>query len=129
MLEKYALVLVGFLANAPVAQPAPASGGLMVVEGGRSVGQTTPENARRDGLTVVDLSDDWLPHVFSETPGKPQPLRPYLIDLANGRFAPEQDLRARPRGPFLRGVRGVPEPEPACGDGWRIASATPATTG
>ena len=58
----------------------------MVVEGGRAVGQTTPENARHDGLTVVDLSDDWLPYIFSETPDKPQPLRPYLIDLANERF-------------------------------------------
>ena len=58
----------------------------MIVEGGHSAGQTTPESARRDGLTVVDLSDDWLPYVFSEEPGKPQPLRPYLIDLANGRF-------------------------------------------
>jgi len=73
---------------APVAQPPPASGELAVVEGGRVVGQTTPENARRDGTTVVDLSDDWLPYVFSEEPGKPEPLRPYLIDLANGRFRP-----------------------------------------
>jgi hypothetical protein len=71
---------------APVVQAASASGGLMVVEGGRSVGQTTPENARRDGLTVVDLSDDWLPYIFSEAPGKPQPLRPDLIALANGRL-------------------------------------------
>jgi hypothetical protein len=58
----------------------------MVVDGGHSAGQTTAENARRDGLTVVDLSDDWLPYVFSEEPGKPEPLRAYLIDLANGRF-------------------------------------------
>ena len=56
----------------------------MVVEGGRFVSETTPENARRDGLTVLDLSDDWLPYIFSEEPEKPQPLRPYLIDLANG---------------------------------------------
>ncbi|HJX65934.1 MAG TPA: hypothetical protein VJ860_18495, partial [Polyangia bacterium] len=70
----------------PVAQAVSSSGGLMVVEAGRFVGQTTPENARRDGLTVVDLSDDWLPYIFSEEPGKPQPLRPYLIDLANGRM-------------------------------------------
>ena len=35
---------------------------------------------------MIDLSDDWLPYVFSEAPGKPQPLRPYLIDLANERF-------------------------------------------
>ena len=97
-----ALVLAGLLAGsgqptratqpapgtaAPAAQSAPA-GGLVVIEGGRVVGQTTPESARHDGLTVVDLSDDWLPYVFSEEPGKPQPLRPYLIDLANGRFRP-----------------------------------------
>ncbi len=73
---------------APVAEVPPPSGELMVVEGGRSVGKTTLEGARRDGLTVVDLSDDWLPYVFSEVPGKPQPLRPYLIDLANGRLRP-----------------------------------------
>ncbi|HEX3904639.1 MAG TPA: hypothetical protein VH853_17515 [Polyangia bacterium] len=73
---------------APAVQPTPAGGELMVVEGGRVVGQATSESARRDGLTVVDLSDDWLPYVFSEEPGKPQPLRAYLIDLANGRFRP-----------------------------------------
>jgi len=71
---------------APVAQSVPVSGGIIVVDGGRAVGGTTIENARRDGLTVVDLSDDWLPYIFSEEPGKPQPLRPYLIDLANERF-------------------------------------------
>jgi hypothetical protein len=59
-----------------------------VVDGGKFVGQTTRESAAHDGLTVVDLSDDWLPYVFSEEPGKPQPLRPYLIDLANERFRP-----------------------------------------
>ncbi|HET6282403.1 MAG TPA: hypothetical protein VFH73_15665 [Polyangia bacterium] len=82
--------------TAPVAQAAAPSGALMVVEGGRSVGATTPENARRDGLTVVDLSDDWLQNVFSEEPGKPQPLRPYLVDLANGRMRPNKTYaRAR----------------------------------
>ena len=67
------------------AEPAPAVE-LAVVDGGHIAGQATSENARRDGLTVVDLSDDWLPYVFSEEPGKPDPLRPFLIDLANGRF-------------------------------------------
>ncbi len=70
---------------AAVPPPAPVSVALMVVEAGRVVGQTSPDNARRDGLTVMDLSDDFLPHIFSEAPEKPQPLRPYLIDLANGR--------------------------------------------
>lgn len=62
-----------------------AGGALMVIDGGRALGQTTPEHARRDGLTVVDLSDDWLQSIFSDTSDKPQPLRPYLIDLANER--------------------------------------------
>jgi hypothetical protein len=93
-----ALSLAGLLAGSgPTTQaaavpPAPSpvqaatSDAIMIVEGGHFVGQTTPENARRDGLTVVDLSDDWLQNIFSEAPGKPQPLRPYLIDLANGRM-------------------------------------------
>ncbi len=80
---------------APAAEPAPAAE-LTVVDGGRIAGQTTAENARRDGLTVVDLSDDWLPYVFSEEPGKPEPLRPFLIDLANGRFRSGSQY-ARPR--------------------------------
>jgi hypothetical protein len=82
--------------KAPV-QVAPASEEIPVVEGGRIVGQTTPEKAAHDGLTVVDLSDDWLPFIFSETPEKPQPLRPYLIDLANGRLSHTGGEYARAR--------------------------------
>ena len=96
----------------PVAEATSASAEMMIVEGGHSAGQTTAENARRDGLTVVDLSDDWLPYVFSEEPGKPQPLRPYLIDLANGRFrSGSQYSRARPywlperNRPLARSIR------------------------
>jgi len=88
-----ALILTGLLVSggqtskAAPAPPAPVSGGdVLVIDGGHATGQTTLENAQRDGLTVVDLSDDWLPYIFSEEPGKPQPMRPYLIDLANGRF-------------------------------------------
>ena len=88
---------------AKASQPAPAAastapgGEIPVIEGGRVTGQTTAENAKRDGLTIVDLSDDWLPFIFSEEPGKPQPLRPYLIDLANGRFAHSGGEYARAR--------------------------------
>ncbi len=91
-----ALGIVGLLAgggqttqaeqSAPLAQASSASGGIMVIEVGRIVRQTTPESARGDGLTVVDLSDDWLPYIFSEVAGKPQPMRKYLMDLANGRL-------------------------------------------
>jgi len=98
-----ALALAGLLAGSgqttqtpQTAPAASASGSVMVVDGGRSTGQSTRETAGREGLTVVDLSDDWLPYVFSEEPGKPQPLRPYLIDLANERFRPARNYaRAR----------------------------------
>jgi hypothetical protein len=73
-------------AKAAEAAEAAASNPIPVIEGGRVVGQKTPADARKEGLTVVDLSDDWLPYVFSETPDKPQPLRPFLLDLANGRL-------------------------------------------
>ena len=72
--------------KAAAAAEAAAQEPIMVLEGGRVVGQKTPADARKEGLTVVDLSDDWLPYVFSETPDKPQPLRPFLLDLANGRL-------------------------------------------
>jgi hypothetical protein len=80
----------------PRAQAAAVGGNLPVVESGRFVGWSTPESARRDGLTVVDLSDDWLPYIFSETPDMPQPLRPDLLALANGRL-PRGSAFARAR--------------------------------
>ena len=79
-----------------VAQPAQVITEVLVVDGGRVASQTTPEAARKDGLTVVDLSDDWLPFVFSETQEKPQPLRPFLQDLATGRMRASKNY-ARPR--------------------------------
>ncbi len=87
------ILLLGLIAgSAPptLAAPAPAAppqvGDLPVVAGGRATGQEAAEAARHDGLTVLDLSDEWLPGIFSETPGKPEPLRPLLIDLANEKF-------------------------------------------
>lgn len=99
------LLLVAFLGTVPTAMakaPAEARGGdspsseILIVEGGNAAGQTTRESAPGSGLTVIDLSDDWLPDVFSETPEKPQPLRPFLVDLANGRMRPSKEY-ARPR--------------------------------
>jgi len=72
--------------KAAAAAQAAANVPIMVLEGGKVVGQKTPDEARKAGLTVVDLSDDWLPYVFSETPEKPQPLRPFLLSLANGKL-------------------------------------------
>jgi hypothetical protein len=68
------------------AEGASTKGAILMVEGGHPAGEVSPDDARRNGLTVIDLSDEWLPYVFSEEPDKPQPLRPYLLDLANGRF-------------------------------------------
>jgi hypothetical protein len=92
------IVVGGRIGAAPasVPQPAVSAPPVAIVDGGRFAGQTTPDEARRMGLTVLDLSDDWLAQVFSEAPGKPQPLRPYLIDLANGRMR-GGSAYARPR--------------------------------
>src|SRR5262249_36728157 len=82
-------------------------GDLPVVEGGSATGQKTAEAARQDGLTVLDLSDEWLPSIFSETPDKPEPLRPFLIDLANEKFrSGSKYSRAREDGYFE--VFGIP---------------------
>jgi hypothetical protein len=86
----------GKAAPAAAAKAPPPLTEVTLVDGGRITGTATPEKARKDGLTIVDLSDDWLPFVFSETPEKPQPLRPYLIDLANHRYKPGKQY-ARPR--------------------------------
>jgi len=72
-------------AKEAAAAEAAAKEPIPVIEAGRATRQLTADAARKEGLTVVDLSDDWLPYVFSQTPEKPQPLRPFLLDLANGR--------------------------------------------
>ncbi|HEY5452611.1 MAG TPA: hypothetical protein VIQ54_27830, partial [Polyangia bacterium] len=82
-------------AKEAAAAEAAAKEPIPVLEGGKVVGEKTAEAARKEGLTVVDLSDDWLPTVFSQTPDKPQPLRPFLINLANGRLGTGR-LYARP---------------------------------
>jgi hypothetical protein len=93
-------------AKEAAAAQAAANDPIAVVEGGRATRQMTPEAARKDGLTVVDLSDDWLPYVFSQTPDKPQPLRPFLQDLANGRVRPTRNY-ARPREDRFFEVFGI----------------------
>ncbi len=90
-----------------VAAEAPASSEIPIVEGGRIVGTTTTDKARKDGLTVIDLSDDWLPFVFSEAPDKPQPLRSFLLDLANGRMRGGSSY-ARPREDRYFEAFGIP---------------------
>src|SRR5262245_47143867 len=48
---------------------------------GKQNGTVCPEEAGKWGLTVVDLSDDWVPAVFRD----PQPYHDKYIALANER--------------------------------------------
>jgi hypothetical protein len=93
-------------AKEAAAAEAAAKEPIPVIEGGRATRQLTAEAARKEGLTVVDLSDDWLPYVFSQTPDKPQPLRPFLLDLANGRTRQGKQY-ARPREDRFFEVFGI----------------------
>ena len=52
-------------AKEAAAKEAAANDPIPVLEGGRVVGQKTQADARKEGLTVINLSDDWLPTVFS----------------------------------------------------------------
>ena len=107
--EKAAKVLAAAkeaAAKEAAAAQAAASEPIPVIEGGRATRQLTAEAARKEGLTVVDLSDDWLPYVFSQTPDKPQPLRPFLLDLANGRTRQGKQY-ARPREDRFFEVFGI----------------------
>jgi len=52
-----------------------------------------------------------VPYIFSEVPGKPQPLRPYLIDLGNGRLRGAHLRRAREDR--TSSIRVFPQLEPA----------------
>lgn len=66
-----------------------------VYEGGRSTRSLCPGEILRDGLTVIDLSDDWVQYVFSEDPslgeaGK-QLYRDKMIALANERYGEEPE--------------------------------------
>ena len=73
-------------------------------ESGREVGEVCSTDARRYGLTIVDLSDDWVPFAFrdSDDPSQlPQPYRATYVALANEEFPPgSQGNRAR-RDAFL----------------------------
>jgi hypothetical protein len=61
-----------------------------VFERGERIGQTCASEANRRGYTVLDLSDDWAPVLFSEDPALgPRGLQPYrstYIALARERF-------------------------------------------
>src|SRR5690606_9166539 len=62
----------------------------LVFDGGRHRGHVCTDEAYARGLTVIDLSDDWAPFIFTEDPslgeaGK-QPYLPIYLALASERF-------------------------------------------
>lgn len=62
-----------------------------VFEAGREVGHVCPEAARREGLTIVDLSDDWVPLALRDPEDDAQPPQPYratYVALSNEEFPP-----------------------------------------
>ncbi len=70
-----------------------------VFEGGREARRVCPTDAPREGLTVVDLSDDWVPLVLRDSDDPTQSRQPYqatYVALANEEYpaGPEGD---RPR--------------------------------
>ncbi|HEY7375406.1 MAG TPA: hypothetical protein VIF57_24825 [Polyangia bacterium] len=86
--------------------PPPPLTEVAVIDGGKVTGTMSPDEARKNGYTIVDLSDDWLPYVFSETQEKPQPLRPFLLNLANGRYGSGK-MYARPHEDKFFEVFGI----------------------
>ncbi len=62
-----------------------------VFESGREVGHVCSSDARRYGLTIVDLSDDWVPLALRDPDDAgqaPQPYRATYVALANENFPP-----------------------------------------
>ena len=83
------------------AQPLAAGEVFVLTPEGAS--RDTAENAKRQGLLVVDLSDDWAPFIFSETnaPGmemKPNAYRKVFVALANDRVSPDELFLESPAG-------------------------------
>jgi hypothetical protein len=73
-------------------------------EAGREVGRVCVEGARHQGLTVVDLSDDWVPLVFRDPDNLvqlPQPYRATYVALANEEFQRGADGDRPRRDAFL----------------------------
>ncbi|HEX9288075.1 MAG TPA: hypothetical protein VF904_01030 [Anaeromyxobacteraceae bacterium] len=57
-----------------------------IFERGREIGHVCPAEALREGLTIVDLSDDWVPWALREPDDYvrlPQPYRATYVALAN----------------------------------------------
>ena len=73
-------------------------------DAGREVGRICPADARREGLTILDLSDDWVPFALRapDDPAQaPQPYRATYVALANEEFSAGADGERARRDVFL----------------------------
>ena len=98
----------------------------------------TVDEARRQGLLDVDLSDGWTPFIFSESDlgseaVKPNPYRATYLALANDRASPDELLMDTPQGELAalaaaglsaaKGVASTPEGQRAIAEAKRVAHA------
>ncbi len=86
---------VGGQCTAPTIPEVPAAAdcgaSVPVLEAGREVGRVCVADAPRYGLTILDLSDDWVPLVFRDPDNlvqRPQPFRGTYVALANEEYPP-----------------------------------------
>lgn len=98
------LILAPSLAEGvPWEDGAPLASGEVFVVAPTGVRRDSAENARREGLLVVDLSDEWAPFLFGDsdgpgTPAKPNAYRKTFVALANDRTSPEELSLESPAG-------------------------------
>jgi hypothetical protein len=81
----------------------PLSPGQVFVLAPEGLHPDSADAAHREGLLVVDLTDDWAPFIFSESDGagkqaKPNPYRYTFIALANDRVTPDELFLESPAG-------------------------------
>lgn len=89
----------------------PGDDTVTLFEGGRAR-DVSAAWARKQGYTILDLSDDWVPYPFTEeTPGRsdhrPNSYRPRFVDLANDRTDHRGKPLAEGRRNFLE-LYGIP---------------------
>lgn len=95
----------GEVSTAPEASAEPeCSPSVPVFEAGKEVGRVCPADAPREGLTLVDLSDGWVPQALREPDDDvhlPQPYRSTYVHLANEEFPPGPEGERPRRDAFL----------------------------
>jgi hypothetical protein len=99
-------VLASLVASLLIALNGPPCPTVPVYQDGRVSSYVCEDAAAQAGLTVLDLSAEWTPRLFTETPDLPHPYRPTLVALANERLGTgkEWDTARRDRYYELFGI-------------------------